>query len=186
MRQTIQKAISTPTIDSLPFPRSVEFPFETCARRQAGLARHRLYALTVFYTLYAILILVLAFTSTNPWITVAFFSAGCVIWSFVEYLFHRFLIHGRFDPLYWEQHLRSFDGKHFPGEFNDILPLFVVAPASYVFPGYSLPVLLAGIVQSYVAGEWLLYERHFSNPKFPLFRHTIPPSRATFFPQELK
>jgi NAD(P)-dependent dehydrogenase (short-subunit alcohol dehydrogenase family) len=52
-----------------------------------------------------------------------------------------------------------------------ILPLFfVAAPVSFLFPVYTAPVLLAGVVQSYVSEEWLHYALHFSNSRFPLFR----------------
>src|SRR5260370_16519331 len=60
---------------------------------------------------------------------------------------------------------------HISGELKDILPLlFVAAPVRCVFPVYTAPVLLAGVVQSYVDEEWLHYALHFSNSRFPLFR----------------
>src|SRR5580692_5282647 len=138
--------------------RSVEIPFETYKRSQAALARYRLYPLTVFYTLYAILVLIIAFSTAHPWTAVVFFSAGCVTWTLVEYLFHRYVLHGRFppgkgairrflhqrlDPLHWDHHERPFDGWHISGELKDILPLFAVAaPLSFLFPVYTLPALL--------------------------------------------
>jgi hypothetical protein len=171
---------------SVPLQRTAEVPFAAYKWQQAALARHRLYPLTAFYTVYAILVLIIAFTTTHPWIAVAFFFAGWVTWTLVEYLFHRYVLHGRFppgkglirkflhvrlDPLHWDHHARPFDGSHISGELKDILPLFfVAAPPSFVFPVYTAPALLAGVVQSYVSEEWLHYALHFSNSRFPLFR----------------
>jgi len=178
--------MSQPALISLPLQRDAEVPFHTYKRGQAALARHRLYPLTVFYTLYAILVVTIAFLTTHAWIAVAFFSAGCAIWTLVEYLFHRYVLHGRFppgtgvvrrflherlDPLHWDHHMHPFDGRHISGELKDILPLFVVAaPVGFLFPVYTAPVVLAGVVQSYISEEWLHYALHFSNSRFPLFR----------------
>jgi len=90
--------MSESVLSSLPLQRTVEVPFATYKRQKAALARHRLYPLTVFYTLYAMVVLAIAFSTTHPWTAVAFFSAGCVTWTLVEYLFHRYVLHGRFPP----------------------------------------------------------------------------------------
>lgn len=174
------------TTDSLPQLRPADVPFQTYKRWQAAIARHRLYPMTVFYTLYAIVLLIIASLSAHPWAAAAFFFGGYLTWTLVEYLFHRYVLHGRFppgkglirkflherlDPLHWDHHARPFDGSHISGELKDILPLFfVAAPVSFLFPFYTAPVLLAGVVQSYVAEEWLHYALHFHNSRFPLFR----------------
>ncbi len=178
--------MSQPATVSPAQQRPAEDSFEIYKRRQAARARSRLYPLTVFYTLYVILVLIIAFSTTHPWTAVAFFSIGCVIWTLVEYLFHRYVLHGRFpprkgfigrflherlDPLHWDHHARPFDGNHISGELKDLLPLFfVAAPISFLFPVYTAPMLLAGAVQGYVAEEWVHYSLHFSNSRFPLFR----------------
>jgi len=176
-----QRALISP-----PPQRTAEVPFQTYKRSQAALARHRLYPLTVFYTLYAILVFAIAFARTHTWTAVAFFSAGCATWTLVEYLFHRYVLHGRFppgkgvvrrflhnrlDPLHWDHHKHPLDGNHISGELKDILPLFFVAASvSLLFPVYSAQAVLAGVVESYVSEEWLHYALHFSNSRFPLFR----------------
>jgi hypothetical protein len=81
--------MSQPALISPPVQRTAEVPFQTYKRTQAALARHRLYPLTVFYTLYAIVVLTIAFATTHTWTAVAFFSIGCATWTLVEYLFHR-------------------------------------------------------------------------------------------------
>lgn len=178
--------MSKPASIAIPFYRTAEIPFQTYKRNQASLARYRLYPLTVFYTAYAVIVLVIAFSTAHPWIAVGCFAAGCVMWTLVEYLFHRYVLHGHFppgngllrrflherlDPLHWDHHKRPLDGSHISGELKDILPLFfVAAPVSFLFPVYTAPVVLAGVVQSYVGEEWLHYALHFSNSRFPLFR----------------
>jgi len=169
-----------------PQPRAVEMSLANYNRTQAAIARFRLYPLTVLYTVFAILMVMIGFWAAHPWTTVAFFSAGCLIWTCIEYLVHRFVLHRRFppgngvilrflqvrpDPLHWDHPLRPFDRKHISGELKDTLALFFLAgPISAFFPVYTVPVLLAGIVESYVAEQWLHYALHFSDSRFSLFR----------------
>ncbi len=156
-------------------------------RQQARISRRRLYPLTVFYTSYAAVVLILALRTAHPWVAVIFFLAGIPIWTLVEYIFHRFVLHGRFpegkgfirrfaherlDPLHWEHHERPLDGMHISGELKDLLPLFgIAAPVSFLFPIYTLPVLLAAAVQGYVAEEWTHHCIHFYNFRNPYFRY---------------
>ena len=164
-----------------------DVPFGDYKRQQARISRHRLYPMTVFYTLYALGVLFFALRSSHPAVAVFFYAAGIPIWTLVEYLFHRYVLHGRFapgkgivrkflherlDPLHWEHHARPFDGHHINAELRDLLPLFIVAaPVSFIAPVYTLPVLLAGVVQSYVAEEWIHHSVHFYNFRSPYFRY---------------
>jgi len=142
-----------PYFKSLPLQRTAEVPFRTYKPSQAALARKRLYPLTIFFTLYAIRVLALAFSTTHPWTTVAFFSAGWVTWTFVEYLFPRYVLHGRFPP--GKGVIRRFlherlDPLHISVELKDILPLFFVAvPVSFLFTIYTAPALLAGVERDF-------------------------------------
>jgi sterol desaturase/sphingolipid hydroxylase (fatty acid hydroxylase superfamily) len=164
-----------------------DVPFGVYKRQQARISRRRLYPMTVFYTLYAFVVLFFATRSSHPVLAFVFYAAGVPIWTLVEYLFHRFVLHGHFapgrgiirkflherlDPLHWEHHAHPFDGLHINGELRDLLPLFIVAaPASFITPVYSLPVLLAGVVQSYVIEEWIHHSVHFYNFSSPYFRY---------------
>ncbi len=73
-----------------------DIPWGEFKRQQARISRHRLYPMTAFYTLSCTAILVLALTSRHPWVALAFYFAGVPLWTFVEYLFHRFVLHGHF------------------------------------------------------------------------------------------
>jgi sterol desaturase/sphingolipid hydroxylase (fatty acid hydroxylase superfamily) len=164
-----------------------DIPWGEFKRQQARISRHRLYPMTAFYTTYCTAILVLALRSKHALIALAFYLAGIPLWTFVEYLFHRFVLHGRFadgagfirkfahrrlDPLHWEHHERPWDGMHINGEIKDLLPLFFVfAPLSFIAPLWTLPVLYAGVVQSYVAEEWIHHSVHFYNFRNPYFRY---------------
>ena len=167
--------------------RPIEGSFEAYKREQSRIARRRLYPLTVFYTTYSLIVAVFGLRSAHKWIGVAFYLAGIAVWTLVEYLFHRYVLHGRFppgkglirrflherlDPLHLEHHERPFDGWHISGELKDILPLFfVAAPFSFLFPVYTLPALLAGVLQSYVGEEWTHYFLHFGKFRNRFFRH---------------
>jgi sterol desaturase/sphingolipid hydroxylase (fatty acid hydroxylase superfamily) len=166
--------------------RPIEGSFEAYKREQSRIARRRLYPLTIFYTTYSLIMALFALRSRHAWVGIAFYVAGIAVWTLVEYLFHRYVLHGRFppgkglirrflherlDPLHWEHHERPFDGWHISGELKDILPLFfVAAPFSFLFPVYTLPALLAGVVQGYVSEEWLHYFLHFGKFRNGIFR----------------
>src|SRR5260370_16189978 len=146
--------------------RPIEGSFAAYKREQSRIARRRLYPLTVFYTTYSLIVTLLGLRSGHPWIGLVFYLAGIPVWSLVEYLFHRYVLHGRFppgeglirrflhkrlDPLHWEHHERHFAGWHISGELKVIFPLiFVAVPLGFLFPKYTLPAHLTGIFRSYV------------------------------------
>lgn len=159
-------------------------------REQAKISRGRLYPFTVFYTLFSALMLSVAFRSAHTARALAFYVAGIPVWTLVEYLTHRYLLHGRFkmskhrwkihkkfankylDPLHWEHHERPFDGLHISADLRDLLPLFfIAAPLSFIFPVYTAPMLLAGVIQFYVVEEWVHHSVHFYNFRNPYFKH---------------
>lgn len=173
--------------DFAPPGREVNIPFSEYKSGQARISRRRLYPLTFFYTLYSMIVLVLAVRSRHPILAAAFYLAGVPIWTLVEYFFHRFVLHGHFppgegiirrflherlDPLHWEHHEQPLDGMHISGELKDLLPLFVIAaPVSFLFPIYTMPALLAGVVQSYVIEEWVHHSTHFYQFRNRYFRY---------------
>src|SRR5947209_20255983 len=106
-------------------------PFAAYKREQARISRRRLYPMTAFYAAYSVFMLVLATRTAHPFIAFGFYLAGFPVWTFVEYLSHRYMLHGRFkksqkwykkwyknlankyfDPLHWPHHERPFDGLH--------------------------------------------------------------------------
>ena len=157
--------------------RPIEGSFEAYKRGQSRIARRRLYPLTVFYTIYSLIVTLLMLRSRHLLLGIMFYLAGIPVWSLVEYVFHCYVYHGRFldgwlNALHREQHHeRSFDGWHFSGQLRDFLPLFfVAAPFSFLFPVYTLPLLLAGVVESYVGAAWTHYFLHFGKFRNRFFR----------------
>ena len=162
-------------------------PFSQYKAEQARISRKRLYPLTAFYSCYATAVLALGLLSEHPLVALAFYTAGIPVWTLIEYLFHRFVLHGRFperegrigrflhdrlDPLHWEHHERPFDGLHISGELRDFLPVFLIAaPASFLLPVYTAPAIVAGIFQCYVIEEWIHHSVHFYNFRNRYFRY---------------
>jgi len=165
-------------------------PTNPYRREQAAISRRRLYPVTAFYTTYSVILLTLAWWRGHFWLGLAFYIAGIPVWTFVEYLTHRYILHGRFkpsehrwklhkwfahkvlDPLHWEHHERPFDGLHINGTIKDLLPLFAVtAPLSFIFPVYTTPLMLAAVCQSYVAEEWVHHSVHYYNLRSSYWRY---------------
>lgn len=162
-------------------------PFSLYKRQQARISRRKLYPVTIFYTTYSVTIMVLALRSPHPWVALAFIAAAVPVWTLVEFFFHRYVLHGRFgpgkgilrrflherlDPLHWDHHDRPYDGRHINGAIGDLLGLFAVsAPLSFIAPIYTLPVLLAAVVQGYVIEEWVHHSTHFYNIPGRYFRY---------------
>jgi dihydroceramide fatty acyl 2-hydroxylase len=151
----------------------VRFRREVEARR----SRHRLYPVSALYTCYALGVLVLATRSARPFVGAFAFVLGLAAWTWLEYVIHRRILHGRFpdgpglvqhvlhkafDHLHWEHHKRPWDGNHINGTIKDSLP-FVgpISALSFLLPVWSLPVFLAGVLQAAIAEEWVHHSVHF-------------------------
>lgn len=172
-------------------PHTSFLPVSSYKREQAAISRGTLYSVTVFYTAFAAIMLVLGLRSAHPYKALAFFLLGLPVWTLVEYTSHRWVFHKHWkmskrpikkyftylshkflDPTHFGHHERPFDGTHINGRLKDLMPIFVVAvPVSLLFPFYSLPMLLAGVVQFYVAEEWIHHCEHYYNFRNRYFKH---------------
>lgn len=151
----------------------LRFDRATEARR----SRRRLYPVSVLYTGFALAVLGLATRSGRPGRAALAFASGIAAWTWLEYFAHRYILHGRFpdgpglyqrflhkyfDHLHWEHHKRPWDGNHINGTVKDTLPFVLpMALLSFLAPVWSLPALVAGIVQAYVIEEWVHHSVHF-------------------------
>jgi sterol desaturase/sphingolipid hydroxylase (fatty acid hydroxylase superfamily) len=151
--------------------------------KEARTARQRFYPVTILYTTYAVVILSLALRR-QPWTALAFLALGAFLWTWLEYIVHRFVLHGRFpdgdgwlqhkmhrffDTMHGDHHLRPWDGMYING-FLDSLPfaaLFIAA--SFLAPLPTAPVVVAGLLQCYVIEEWVHYSVHFHRFKSRYF-----------------
>ena len=144
---------------------------------EARKARRRLYPVTVVYTLLSIATLALSLRPGRVAVPLVFYGLGFALWTWLEYEVHRHLLHGRFpdgpgawqhflhrtfDHLHVEHHERPWDGNHINGTIRDtgpfLLPAFLLALA---LPPHTLLAFLAGLVQAYVAEEWVHHSVHY-------------------------
>jgi cyclopropane-fatty-acyl-phospholipid synthase len=169
------------------FVTTIETPFGLRKREQATIARRRLYAVSLCYSVYAAAVLTLALAAGRPSRALLFFGAGFVAWTLVEYLVHRHILHGRFpdgpgavrhflhrsfDHLHWEHHARPWDGRHVNGTIKDTGPFaLVLAALSWLGALDGAPVLVAGLLQAYILEEWVHHSVHFCEFDNPYFRY---------------
>ena len=184
-RSSAPSSVISKSLNGLPnpgFPRGVDL------RVEAQRSRRRLYPVTMLYSVYSLGVLLAALLSGHSVAAVvAFFLAGIAAWTCLEYLAHRYILHGRFpdgegllrhflhqrfDHLHYEHHQRPWDGNHINGTISDTLPVVaVLALASFLAPLHTLPVLVAGMLQAYIGEEWVHHSVHFYNFRGRYFRY---------------
>jgi sterol desaturase/sphingolipid hydroxylase (fatty acid hydroxylase superfamily) len=151
------------------YPRGVDL------KKEARTARRRFYPVTVLYTSYALAVLGVALRS-RPFGTLRYAAFGVALFSWAEYMVHRYVLHGRFpdgegwlrhalhrffDTMHGDHHLRPWDGLYING-FLDSLPFAIVlALASFRFALHTAPVVVAVLLECYVIEEWVHYSVHF-------------------------
>ena len=168
---------------------AVVLPAPSGVRREheARKARRRLYPVSFLYTAYAMAILGMALRSAHRGAALVSFAAGIAAWTSIEYLVHRHVLHGRFpdgpapwkhalhryfDHLHIEHHQRPWDGNHVSGTVRDTLPFaLLLAAVGFLFPFHTAPVILAGILQAYIAEEWVHHSVHFCQFKGRYFQY---------------
>ena len=156
-------------------------------RREAAKALRRLYPGTAFYTTYCLVLLVLGLRSSQRLLALASFGSGAAAWTLLEYAVHRYVLHGRFpagrgpvrwfahkyfDPLHWEHHARPWDGEHINGRIRDTLPFAaLLMAAGFLAPLPTAPMFVAGLLQAYIAEEWVHHSVHFYHFRNRYFRY---------------
>ena len=170
------------SIDGIPYPipaRGISLSDE--ARK----ARGRFYPVTVLYSLYTLPVLFFALRS-RPLLASIFLAAGVAFWTYLEYLVHRHVLHGRFpdgpgfwehqlhryfDPMHANHHQRPWDGMYINGYLSSLPFAVVLALVSWVFPLSTAPVFVATILESYVIEEWVHYTVHFHRFRWRYFEY---------------
>jgi hypothetical protein len=162
-------------------------PFGTRKREQAAIARRRLYPVSFLYSAYSLTVLILAARVGRPARALAFFGTGVIAWTLLEYLVHRYILHGRFpdgpgpvqhflhrsfDHLHWEHHARPWDGRHVNGTIKDTGPFaLALAGMSWLGPLDVSAAFMAGLLQAYIVEEWVHHSVHFCDFDNPYFRY---------------
>jgi sterol desaturase/sphingolipid hydroxylase (fatty acid hydroxylase superfamily) len=152
---------------------------------EARKSRRRLYPVTAVYTLISATALVVALRK-SPAAAASAWLLGVGFWTWLEYMVHRYILHGvfpdgprlrhlwhaLFDHLHVQHHERPWDGNHINGTIKDtapfLVPAFLVALA---LPPHTLLASLCGLVQAYLAEEWVHYSVHFHHFENRYFRY---------------
>jgi cyclopropane-fatty-acyl-phospholipid synthase len=154
---------------------------------EARKARHRLYPVSLLYSLYALTLVGLALRREGRLLALAFLTLGVGAWTALEYLVHRYVLHGRFpdgpgafahfchkyfDHLHIEHHRRPWDGNHVNGTIKDTLPFVALfALMASFFPLQTAPMFVAGLIQAYILEEWVHHSVHFCSFKGRYFQY---------------
>ncbi len=143
--------------------------------KEARIARRRFYPVTLLYSAFALPVLWLGFRAA-PAVAFLFLLLGIALWTFLEYVVHRGILHGRFpdgsgwlrhalharfDRVHSEHHQRPWDGLHINGHFDTLPAAVALALASPLAPLPTAPVLVATLLECYVLEEWVHYSVHF-------------------------
>ena len=153
---------------------------------EARTARRRFYPVTVLFTTYSVTVLSLSF-ALHPVYALAYLAMGVMTWTVLEYLVHRYILHGRFpdgpgflrhrvhtffDTMHADHHQRPWDGMYINGYLDSVpFAALFVAVSFLLTPYYKAPVLVAGLLQSYVLEEWIHYSVHFCRFKSRYFQY---------------
>lgn len=162
------------------WPKGVDLAYE--ARR----GRRRLYPMTVTYSVLALALLGWAF-ARSPLMAALALPAGFLLWTLVEYLVSRYVLHGifpdgpgvwrhflheRFDGLHWFHHLRPWDGAHINGTLKDTGMFMGLFVGLALLSGSPFWIgLMGAFVQSYVFEEWVHHSVHFYQFKTRYFQY---------------
>jgi sterol desaturase/sphingolipid hydroxylase (fatty acid hydroxylase superfamily) len=153
------------------------YPSDLDLVAQARIARRQLYPMTLFYVPLALFVVGrAACVPETRLLGLVCFVAGLAIWTLVEYLVHRFVLHppfpdGKgilrhavhrlFDNLHWEHHERPWDGNNLSSSLSQTLPFFALMGLASLLTTFATgPALLSGLVLGYVAEEWMHYSIH--------------------------
>jgi len=154
---------------------SNETPASIRWRDEARRGRRRLYPVSVVYTVFSVAALVHALR-IRPGAAAFALALGVAFWTWIEYMIHRHILHGRFpdgpglrhvshklfDHLHMEHHKRPWDGNHINGTLKDTAWFLApVALVSLLLPPWTLTAFLGGLVLAYVFEEWVHHSVHF-------------------------
>jgi cyclopropane-fatty-acyl-phospholipid synthase len=170
MKKNDRKAVS-----GLPLQAGASGPVVMSA--EARVARRRLWPSTIVYGTASATVLLFAadqhgLIACLPWI-----AAGALLWTWVEYLRHRFILHGVFpdgpgpwrrflhrrsDHLHWHHHREPWNGRHLSSTLQDTAPVvLVLAGGAILLPQPAGAVSVAALLLSYVAEQWVHLSVHF-------------------------
>jgi len=168
-----------------PFPELVT-PKGIDSKVESAKARRRLRPITIIYTPLILLLAIFSFRSPHPAEAFGFVILGIIVYTPVEYLIHRYLLHGvfpdeggsiahilhrMFDGTHADHHARPWDGMYMNGYLDTLWAAMVLVPLSFLAPYYTLPLFVATLFACYLFEEWLHYAMHFKHYKNRYFQY---------------
>jgi cyclopropane-fatty-acyl-phospholipid synthase len=145
---------------------------------EARIARRRLWPATIVYGATSATLLGVCLYRHGPIGCLAWLVAGAALWTWMEYLVHRFVLHGaprdgfggwrrvlhhRFDHIHRRHHREPWNGLHASASLLESAPIALAfaVPAALV-PQPAGAVVLASFLLSYLAEEWVHLAVHFA------------------------
>jgi 4-hydroxysphinganine ceramide fatty acyl 2-hydroxylase len=128
----------------------------------------------------------LAWRSSHLARALAFFVAGLALWTLVEYLAHRFvlhvafpagkgglrrLLHELFDAAHADHHAQPWDGYHINGHLDTFFLAVWLVPLSFLAPPCTASMAVAALFAGYAAEEWVHHALHFCNFQWRYFQY---------------
>jgi len=162
------------------------FPPETDFALEASRSRRRMYPVTVIYSLLVLALAVQAWRAAHLGPALAFFVLGLALWTLMEYLVHRFVLHvafpaGKhwprrvlhelFDAAHADHHAQPWDGYHINGHLDTLFVAAWLVPLSFLAPPQTASVAVAALFAGYTAEEWAHHAMHFRNFRWRYFQY---------------
>ena len=162
------------------FPQGVDLKLE------ASRSRRRMYPVTVIYSTYLLGLATLAWRSSHLARALAFSAVGLALWTLMEYVSHRFvlhvafpagkgwprrLLHELFDASHADHHAQPWDGYHINGHLDTLLVAVWLVPLSFLAPPCTASMAVAGLFAGYTAEEWAHHAFHFCNFRWRYFQY---------------
>jgi sterol desaturase/sphingolipid hydroxylase (fatty acid hydroxylase superfamily) len=162
------------------------FPPGIDVAKEASRSRRRMIPVTVIYSLYLLTLGVVAWRRSRLAWAIAFALLGVGVWTLMEYLVHRWLLHAAFpagkslwsrimhrlfDASHADHHAQPFDGYHINGHLDTLFVAVWLIPLSFLAPSHTAPMAVAGLFASYTAEEWAHHAMHFDNYRWRYFQY---------------
>jgi sterol desaturase/sphingolipid hydroxylase (fatty acid hydroxylase superfamily) len=163
------------SVSGMPLPGTASRPVAISV--EARVARRRLWPSTIVYGAASTAILLFAVRRYGLFSCLPWLAAGVLLWTWVEYLGHRYVLHGvfpdgpgpwrrflhrRFDHLHWHHHREPWNGRHISGTLHDTAPVvLVLVVLAILLPQPAGAVSFASFLLSYLAEEWVHLSVHF-------------------------
>jgi sterol desaturase/sphingolipid hydroxylase (fatty acid hydroxylase superfamily) len=173
------------SVSGVPLP--ARTPSGVVLSAEARIARRRLWPSTIVYGAASATLLGFCVHQHGPLACLPWLVASAALWTWVEYLAHRFILHGvfpdgpgawrrflhhRFDHLHWHHHREPWSGLHVCGSLHDSAPVVLaLAVPAVLLPQPAGAVMLASLVLSYLAEEWVHLAVHFAPWRNRYFQH---------------